>query len=116
MIVVAIIALLASIAVPGYLRARARGQASVILNDARILDHAIELLANEQSLANSDPVNFDAVSPYLKAAGRLVEYKGADIFGNPYVFSTVQEGVKVNATTKTTFDPEVVPSTYWGTY
>ncbi len=35
MIVVAIIALLAAIAVPGFLRARKRSQASRILNDLR---------------------------------------------------------------------------------
>ena len=42
MIVVAIIALLASIAVPGFLRARKRAQATHILNDLRIIDGAID--------------------------------------------------------------------------
>ena len=38
MIVVAIIALLAAIAVPGFLRARKRSQASRIVNDLRMID------------------------------------------------------------------------------
>src|SRR6266436_344506 len=38
MIVVAIIALLAAIAVPGFLRARKRSQATRILNDLRMID------------------------------------------------------------------------------
>jgi prepilin-type N-terminal cleavage/methylation domain-containing protein len=40
MIVVAIIALLAAIAVPGFLRARKRAQASRILNDLRLIAKA----------------------------------------------------------------------------
>ena len=47
MIVVAIIALLASIAVPGFLRARKRSQASRILNDLRLIDSALDQYAIE---------------------------------------------------------------------
>ena len=47
MIVVAIIALLAAIAVPGFLRARKRSQASRILNDLRMIDAAVDQYAIE---------------------------------------------------------------------
>ena len=47
MIVVAIIALLAAIAVPGFLRARKRSQASQILNDLRMIDAAVDQYAIE---------------------------------------------------------------------
>src|SRR5262245_30639542 len=47
MIVVAIIALLAAIAVPGFLRARKRSQASRILNDLRLIDAACDQYAIE---------------------------------------------------------------------
>ena len=47
MIVVAIIALLAAIAVPGFLRARKRSQASKILNDLRMIDAACDQYAIE---------------------------------------------------------------------
>jgi prepilin-type N-terminal cleavage/methylation domain-containing protein len=47
MIVVAIIALLAAIAVPGFLRARKRSQASRILNDLRMIDSAVDQYAIE---------------------------------------------------------------------
>ena len=47
MIVVAIIALLASIAVPGFLRARKRSQASRVLNDSRLIDSALDQYAIE---------------------------------------------------------------------
>ncbi len=47
MIVVAIIALLAAIAVPGFLRARKRSQASRIINDLRLIDSAVDQYAIE---------------------------------------------------------------------
>ena len=45
MVVVAIIALLASIAVPNFLRARKRSQATRMLEDLRIIDSAIDQYA-----------------------------------------------------------------------
>jgi type II secretory pathway pseudopilin PulG len=47
MIVVAIIRLLAAIAVPSFLRARMRAQASTVLNEARQLDGAKDQYALE---------------------------------------------------------------------
>ncbi len=42
MIVFAIIALLAAVAVPGFLRARKRSQASRVVNDLRLIDAAVD--------------------------------------------------------------------------
>ena len=47
MIVVAIIALLAAIAVPNFLRARKRSQATRVLEDLRMIDSAIDQYAIE---------------------------------------------------------------------
>ena len=49
MIVVAIIALLAAIAVPNFLRARKRSQATRILEDLRIIDSATDQYAIENN-------------------------------------------------------------------
>ena len=49
MIVVAIIALLASIAVPNFLRARKRSQATRVLEDLRVLDNAVDQYAIENN-------------------------------------------------------------------
>src|SRR5205085_11640812 len=49
MIVVAIIALLAAIAVPGFLRARKRAQASRILNDLRLIDAEVGQYARRKN-------------------------------------------------------------------
>src|SRR3989441_814768 len=56
MIVVAIIALLAAIAVPGFLRARKRSQASRILNDLRMIDSAVDQYAIETNRKTGDVV------------------------------------------------------------
>src|SRR6184192_259247 len=66
MIVVAIIALLAAIAVPGFLRARKRSQASRIINDLRLIDSAIDQYAIETSKKGGDPVNVTDWTNYLK--------------------------------------------------
>ena len=57
MIVVAIIALLASIAVPGFLRARKRSQASRIINDLRLIDNAVDMYAIENNKSTGNTVN-----------------------------------------------------------
>ena len=49
MIVVAIIALLASIAVPNFLRSRKRSQATQVLQDLRVIDAAVDLYAIENN-------------------------------------------------------------------
>src|SRR5207248_9612770 len=66
MIVVAIIALLAAIAVPGFLRARKRSQASKILNDLRMIDGAVDQYAIETGRKTGDVVNVTDWTNYLK--------------------------------------------------
>ena len=66
MIVVAIIALLASIAVPGFLRARKRSQASRIINDLRLIDGAVDLYAIETNKMGGATVNTADWTNYMK--------------------------------------------------
>src|SRR5437016_6350726 len=66
MIVVAIIALLAAIAVPGFLRARKRSQASRILNDLRMIDSACDQYAIETNRKTGDVVKIADWTNYLK--------------------------------------------------
>src|SRR6266699_67714 len=66
MIVVAIIALLAAIAVPGFLRARKRSQASRILNDLRMIDAAVDQYAIETNRSSGNPVAITDWTNYLK--------------------------------------------------
>src|SRR5438270_4710728 len=71
MIVVAIIALLAAIAVPGFLRARKRSQASKILNDLRMIDSAVDQYAIETGKKTNDAVSVTDWTNYLKKDRKL---------------------------------------------
>src|SRR2546425_10493635 len=88
MIVVAIIALLAAIAVPGFLRARKRAQASRILNDLRLIDSAVDQYAIETNRSTGSTVNVTDWTNYLKKNSVLYT-TGKDLFGNAYGTQTV---------------------------
>jgi prepilin-type N-terminal cleavage/methylation domain-containing protein len=88
MIVVAIIALLAAIAVPGFLRARKRSQASKILNDLRMIDSAVDQYAIETNRASGNSVNTADWTNYLKK-GSVLYNTGKDLFGDAYGPQTV---------------------------
>src|SRR6266446_1718625 len=66
MIVVAIIALLAAIAVPGFLRARKRSQASRVVNDLRMLDAAVDQYAIETNKTTGTVVGTNDWILYMK--------------------------------------------------
>ena len=114
MIVVAIIALLAAIAVPGFLRARKRSQASTILNDLRLIDAAVDQYAIENNkssglvLATADWTN------YLKSGTKLYS-TAVSILGDAYGPQTVDTIPKVPANTFKALS-DVAPSTFWAPY
>ena len=83
MIVVAIIALLAAIAVPGFLRARKRSQASRILNDLRMIDSAVDQYAIETNRKTGDTVATADWTNYLKKGSQLYN-NGKSLLGTPY--------------------------------
>ena len=67
MIVVAIIGLLAAIAIPNFVRARATTQANACINNLRQLDTASQQFAMEQHKKSTDPINYpDDLTPYIK--------------------------------------------------
>ena len=104
MIVVAIIALLAAIAVPGFLRARKRSQASRVLNDLRLIDAAVDQYAIENNKTSGATISTVQWTAYLKQGSSLYN-TGADLFGNGYGQQTVDTMPKVpNATWNTLSD------------
>jgi prepilin-type N-terminal cleavage/methylation domain-containing protein len=94
MIVVAIIALLAAIAVPGFLRARKRSQASRVINDLRLIDSAVDQYAIENNKSTGDVVATDAWTQYMKRGSALYN-TGQDLFGDDYGPQTVDSLPKV---------------------
>jgi prepilin-type N-terminal cleavage/methylation domain-containing protein len=90
MIVVAIIALLAAIAVPGFLRARKRSQASKIINDLRLIDSAMDQYAIETAKTTGAPISTADWTNYLKK-DTVLYATGQDLFGNDYGAQTVDQ-------------------------
>jgi prepilin-type N-terminal cleavage/methylation domain-containing protein len=67
MIVVAIIGLLAAIAIPSFVHARAKSQANACINNLRQIEAAVQQVAIANGLHVGDPVNYpDDITPYIK--------------------------------------------------
>jgi prepilin-type N-terminal cleavage/methylation domain-containing protein len=114
MIVVAIIALLAAIAVPGFLRARKRSQASKILNDLRMIDSAVDQYAIETGRKTDDTVAVADWTNYLKKGTRLY-VTGQDLFGDDYGPQTVDTLPSVPSTAWATLS-DVAGTGFWSPY
>ena len=114
MIVVAIIALLAAIAVPVFLRARKRSQASKIINDLRLIDGAVDQYAIENGKKSGDPVNVSDWTNYLKKDTNLYA-TGKDLFGNDYGAQTVDSLPSVPSAAKTALS-DVTDNNFWSPY
>lgn len=114
MIVVAIIALLAAIAVPGFLRARKRSQATHVLNDLRILDGAIDQYAIENNKVTGMNPTFTDLKAYLKKGGKLYN-TGKDILGNDHGPFAVDSLPKVPTSTFNSLS-DVAPGGFWSPY
>jgi prepilin-type N-terminal cleavage/methylation domain-containing protein len=114
MIVVAIIALLAAIAVPGFLRARKRSQASRVLNDLRLIDAAVDQYAIETNRSTGSAVAIKDWTSYLKS-GTILYNTGNDIFGHAYTAQTVDSLPKVPLATFNTLS-DVAPTDFWSPF
>jgi prepilin-type N-terminal cleavage/methylation domain-containing protein len=114
MIVVAIIALLAAIAVPGFLRARKRTQASKVLNDLRMIDAAVDQYAIETAKTSGATVAISDWTNYIKKDTTLWK-TGADLFGNTYGTQTVDSLPNVPARTKGVLS-DVIDASFWSPY
>jgi prepilin-type N-terminal cleavage/methylation domain-containing protein len=114
MIVVAIIALLAAIAVPGFLRARKRSQASKIMNDLRLIDAAVDQYAIEHAKKSGDTVQVSDWTNYLKKDTQLYS-SGQDLLGHDFSDQTVDVVPKVP---QATFDAlsDVADAAFWSPF
>ncbi len=98
MIVVAIIGLLAALAVPGVIKNRKRSQGERTVNDARVIDAAINSWALETGQSDGNVVNLSGASTYVKTG--IIPTN--DILGNPFTIANVgATQVLISTTTKT---------------
>jgi prepilin-type N-terminal cleavage/methylation domain-containing protein len=89
MIVVAIIGLLAAIAIPNFLKARATSQQKVCINNLRQISAATQQWAMETKKGPASTVTADDVLPYMK--GPVLCPAGGTTFDNSYSLTTVAE-------------------------
>src|SRR5262249_5833966 len=114
MIVVAIIALLAAIAVPGFLRARKRSQASRILNDLRMIDSAVDQYAIETNRTSGALVAIADWTNYLKKGTQLYN-TGNSLLGHGYGQQTVDSIPQVPQADLDTLS-DVAGTGFWSPY
>ena len=114
MIVVAIIALLAAIAVPGFLRARKRSQASRILNDLRMIDSAVDQYAIETNRTTGFTLVTADWTNYLKK-GSVLYNTGKSILGTLYPTQYVDTIPQVPAADLATLS-DVAGTGFWSPY
>ena len=115
MIVVAIIAMLAAIAVPNFLRARKRAQATRVLEDLRMIDSAIDQYAIETNKTTGAAVNWNDIKAYLKTGSALYNSGGGDMFGNSFGAFAVDSLPRIPTATKSSL-ADVAPAAFWSPY
>ena len=115
MIVVSIIALLAAIAVPGFLRARKRSQASRILNDLRLIDNACDQYAIETNRTTGAAIAVADWTTYLKNEMGALYRTGNSILGSAYGPQTVDSIPQVPANDLATLS-DVAGTGFWSPY
>ena len=114
MIVVAIIALLAAIAVPGFLRARKRSQASKVLNDLRLIDSAVDQYAIENNKKAGDTVTVAQWTQYMKGGTSLYNTGQHPIYGT-YGGQSVDRLPRVPTQAFNDLS-DVAPAEFWAPY
>lgn len=117
MIVVAIIALLASIAVPNFMRARLRTQAGLVKDELRMIDAAVDQYAIEKNLSNGNTtITWAIVKQYIKVGSPLYNSDGKDSLKNDFTWPQIVGTLpKVPATTYSALS-DVADDSYWSPF
>jgi prepilin-type N-terminal cleavage/methylation domain-containing protein len=87
MVVVAIIGMLATIAVPNYMENRKKANATVCISTLRQIDSAIQQWAAETKKDVGDPVTYSDIRNYLR--GQVTCPAGGTRFEDSYTITTV---------------------------
>jgi prepilin-type N-terminal cleavage/methylation domain-containing protein len=110
MLVVGLIGLLAAIMVPGFIRNRKLSQGRRIMNDARVIDAAINGWAMEVGAVDGSAVDVAAAGQYTQQG----TINTTDLLGNPYGIRVVGSNqVMVSTATKSALSAVDID---WGPY
>jgi prepilin-type N-terminal cleavage/methylation domain-containing protein len=88
MIVVAIIGMLATMAIPNYMGSRAAAQRTTCINNLRLVDGAVQQWATERKRDDGEAVTYTDISGYLKHP--VVCPSGGTTFADSYALTTVE--------------------------
>lgn len=116
LMMVAVIALLAAIAVPNFLRARKRAQATRVLEDLRLIDAAVDQYAIEHNKQGGTVLEWSDIQTALPPGSRLSNSGGVDMLGNHFgpKFTVDSEPTVPDATYRALSD--VAPASFWSPY
>ena len=89
MIVVAIIGLLATIAIPNFVKARTTAQMNACINNLRQIDGAVQTWALETKQADNAQVDYQSIAGYMK--NQVICPSGGKTFADSYHLGTVQD-------------------------
>jgi type IV pilus assembly protein PilA len=90
MVVVGVITLLAALALPGFIRARKRAQASRVKDDLRLIEAAVDQYAIETQRQPGSVVLVTDWTAYLKRETHLCT-TGKDVLGHDFGSQTVDQ-------------------------
>jgi type II secretion system protein G len=125
MIVVAIIALLAALAVPSFMRARKRAQATAALETLRIIDGAKDQYAIENSKSPNVTPNWSDLVVYVKSGSKVYRSLTAnsapvDALGYSFTMNSVDVPPQINSATKNALSDvlggSAAADTFFGSY
>jgi prepilin-type N-terminal cleavage/methylation domain-containing protein len=115
MLSVALIILLAAIAIPNWTRSRKRSQATRILNDLRVIDHALDQWAVDNQKQSGEEATLAELRNYFKPTDTRLYSDGLDLFAHPYGPFLADVPPKVDAETFAALE-DVAPAEFWSPY
>jgi len=95
MIVVAIIGILATLAIPNFIKSRETARKNACINNLRLIDTAIQQWALENNKNNGDTVAVDSLTTYLNRGAGVINGSASGAVkcpsGGSYTITTVDQ-------------------------
>jgi type II secretory pathway pseudopilin PulG len=114
-LVIAIIAMMIAIIIPGVLHSRKRGRAEAVRHEMKLLDTALQQYALQTGKEAGATATFGDVKKYLDPLGELVRANGNDELGHPFGTFTIGSPITVPAATADELGSVVDPA-FWADY
>ncbi len=114
-LIVAIVAMMIAIIIPGAMQSRRRGRAEAVRLEMKLLDRALQQYATATGKKAGATATFKDVKKYLPPGSHLVQTGGSDLLGHPFGTLTVDSPVLVPPKTAAQLDAVVDPA-FWADY